>query len=267
MTEDGVFSGTVEYYARYRPDFPDAAYDAIATTFELDGRGTLLDLGTGTGHIALRLAERFEAVIGVDLSDEMLAVARTEATARGASNVEWRRGRAEELDLAAGTIRLVTIGNALHWFDREAVLAQCHALLERGGGIAVLDMPGMWSPSMELGEERWLAALGEVVERHLGSRRRAGDGYYEAQHEPAAAALERAGFEQVETGSAAAELTWSIDEVVGYLYSTSFANRSILGDRTEAFEADLRQALATAEPSGRFPRRLEVRWALGHRLA
>ena len=60
------------------------------------------------------------------------------------------------------------------------------------------------------------------------------------------------------------------DEVSGYLYSTSFANRALFGDRLEAFEAfeaDLRIALDRAEPSGRFERELVASWALGHRRA
>lgn len=255
----------MEYYARYRPDFPTAAYEAIVEAFGLDGRGIVLDLGTGTGHIALALADRFEAVVGVDIDEAMLAVARRETTARRTTNFDWRLARAEDLDLLGGSVRLVTIGNALHWMDRSAVLARCHEWTEVGGGIALLDMPGMWSTAMELGAESWLETIRAVIERHLGPRRRAGDGYYEPQHEPSATSLARAGFEAIQTGAATADLVWSIDEVIGYLYSTSFANRSLLGDRIEAFEQDLRAALLAAEPEGRFTRRLEATWAFGRR--
>jgi SAM-dependent methyltransferase len=265
VKSDGVFSGTVDYYVRYRPDFPQAFYDSVVESFGLDGSGTLVDLGTGSGHIALGLAGRFASVVGVDMNEAMLAAARREAAAREFAHIEFRLGTAEEAELDAGSVRLVTIGNALHWMDRDAVLARCREWLAPGGGIAVVDMPGMWSPDMTLGAEPWLEALRGVVERYLGSRRRAGAGYYAPQHEAAASAFGRVGFEGIETGSASVDLRWSADEVVGYLYSTSFANREQLGARVEAFEEELRSALGEAEPSDVFGRRLEARWALGRR--
>lgn len=265
MGHDALFASTVDYYVRYRPDFPARAYEAIADRFQLDGRGRLLDLGAGTGHIALALSHHFETVLAVDVSDEMLVAGRSEATRLGRTNIEWQLARAEEVELPGGSVRLVTIGNALHCMDRDTVLARCHELVEPGGGIALIDMPGMWAPTMELGAEPWLAALRSVIERHLGARRRAGDGYYAPQHDRPEDTLHHSSFVAVQAGSATLDLTWSADEVVGYLYSTSFANRSLLGDRVETFETDLRAALAAAEPSGRFQRRLEASWALAAR--
>ena len=262
---EGVFASTVDNYVRYRPDFPRAFYEAVATAFDLDGRERLLDLGTGTGHIALALSGQFESVLGVDPNPDMLEAARQQTSERGVANVEWQLRRAEDVDLQAGSVRLVTVGNALHWMDRASVLARCHQLVRPGGGIAIVDMPGMWSPNMQLGTEPWLEALREVIERHLGTRRRAGDGYYEPQHEPAEDSLRQSPFEAIESGGADLDLTWSIDEVVGYLYSTSFANRSQLGDGIETFERDLLAALGAAEPAGRFRRRLRATWAFGYR--
>ena len=45
---------------------------------------------------------------------------------------------------------------------------------------------------------------------------------------------------------------WSIDDIVGYLYSTSYASKIILGDRAPAFEHDIRHALHTLNPDGQF---------------
>ena len=265
MSSNQVFAGTEDYYARYRPDYPAALYEAIGAHFELDGRGELLDLGTGTGHVALALCDQFEAVDAVDMNQAMLAYARQDATDRGVATIRWHESSAEAFDCEPGRYRLVTIGNAIHWMDADLVLGRCHRSVVEGGGIALLDMPGLWNPDMVLGEERWIGALSEVVRGHLGERRRAGSGYYERAERSHEELLRDSPFQEITTGRVAATISWTLDEVVGYLYSTSFANRSILGERVEAFEAELRSTLLALEPTGRFARTLNAAWVFARR--
>ena len=264
MTAGEVFSGTEDYYAWYRPDYPEAVYEAIVSHFALDGRGALLDLGTGTGHVALALREHFEAVDGVDVNAAMLAYAREEVSTSD-TGIRWHESSAESFEAAAGAYRLVTIGNAIHWMDGPSVLARCHEWTAEGGGIALLDMPGMWTPDMALGNEPWIGVLGDVLRRHLGDRRRAGSGYYRPAERSHEELLSDSPFEAIEAGSTSEAVTWTLDEVIGYLYSTSFANKEVLGDRVEAFEKELRVSLQEVEPSGRFPRTLEAWWVFGRR--
>ena len=77
------FQSTAEHYVRYRPRYPQGLIDAVADTRHLDGRGRLLDLGTGPGFLAIALAPRFEATVAMDPEPEMLAVAEAEARAAG----------------------------------------------------------------------------------------------------------------------------------------------------------------------------------------
>jgi hypothetical protein len=72
-------------------------------------------------------------------------------------------------------------------------------------------------------------------------------------------------FEKISTGRTAANVTRTLDAVVGYLYSTSFANHDILRDRVEAFESDLRETSLELEPEGRSPRTLEAGWSFARR--
>lgn len=58
-------------------------------------------------------------------------------------------------------------------------------------------------------------------------------------------------------------LDWSFEQVLGNLYSTSYANRKLLGNDHERFEDDLRERLARAEPSGHFEREIESSWIIG----
>ena len=75
----GRFESTVPYYARFRPRYPAALFELIATQRKLDGRGRLLDLGCGPGFIAIGMTPYFAEVVGVDPEPAMLEAARQEA--------------------------------------------------------------------------------------------------------------------------------------------------------------------------------------------
>ncbi|PZC43917.1 MAG: hypothetical protein DK306_001966 [Chloroflexi bacterium] len=126
-------------------------------------------------------------------------------------------------------------------------------------------MPGLWNPDMRIGDEPWIAALSEVVRSHLGEHRREGNGHYEGVELSHEELLRDSPFEEIRSGSTAATVPWTLNEVVGYLYSKSFANREVLGDRVDAFGSDLRAALIALELSGRFPRALEAVWTCARR--
>ena len=62
--------------------------------------------------------------------------------------------------------------------------------------------------------------------------------------------LKRSRFTDLTSYTESFEVTWTIDSMIGNLYSMSFCSRRILGDRVAAFERDLRAAILAVEPSG-----------------
>ena len=264
-----VFAGTAEYYARYRVDYPPALYDLVRERFALDAepRGTLLDLGTGTGFIALELARHFAHVVGIDVDADMLRHAAQGAATRGVTNASWRQLAAEDVESLDGTedgapYRLVAAGSAFHWMDQPRILQALKSRLQPGGGVLLAGLPGFISIDDAKQTDPLAEVIMPVVRTHLGDQRRAGSGTYSPPKKRWEDFLAEAGYEAIEIGYVPFTVDFDLDGVIGLLYSTSFANRRLLGDRVEAFEEDLRAALLAFGPSGRYQRSYEAEWVL-----
>jgi hypothetical protein len=102
--------------------------------------------------------------------------------------------------------------------------------------------------------EPWSQAVVRVIQRWLGQERRAGQRVARINERRFEDWLADSTFSQVEIGYYLFDYTWTLDEVVGELYSTSYANPTLLGDNLPAFEADLRRELLATDPSGRYTR-------------
>jgi ubiquinone/menaquinone biosynthesis C-methylase UbiE len=89
------------------------------------------DVGTGNGQAAVLLASHFDSVLATDPSERQLA----EATPH--PRVTYRLGREDESGLEGASVDLVTVAQALHWFDLDRFYAEANRVLAPGGAIAV----------------------------------------------------------------------------------------------------------------------------------
>jgi len=135
--EDGdrwVFNRLAGDY-RQRPAYPVALVDRLAAL--AGGAGTVVDLGAGTGLLALPLAGRGIAVRAVEPASAMLDVLREGA--RGLP-VDPVHAPAEETGLADGAASLVLVADALHWVEPEAAGRETARLLAPRGAVAVVEV-------------------------------------------------------------------------------------------------------------------------------
>src|SRR6478752_7460037 len=123
------FSGVANRYADFRPHYPAALFDYLAT---LAPRNSVVwDCACGTGQATLDLAARFDKVIGTDASKEQIASALPHA------NAEYRVATAEQSGLPDKSVALVTVAQAVHWFDFNKFYAEVNRVLVRHGVIAL----------------------------------------------------------------------------------------------------------------------------------
>jgi len=123
------FSSHARDYASYRPGYPEELFDFVASL--PSHRGTVWDVGTGSGQAALGLAERFERVIGTDPSAQQLEHAEPHP------RVEYRVAPAESSGLPDASVDLVAAAQAFHWFDFDCFFAEARRVLAPGGAVVV----------------------------------------------------------------------------------------------------------------------------------
>jgi SAM-dependent methyltransferase len=242
-----IYEGTAWYYSRFRPKYPPALVSLLRENFRLDGTGRLLDLGCGPGPVAIALAHLFDEVLAMDPDDGMRAEGERIARERGINNIEWRFGGSKDLSPALGQFRLVTMGNSFHWMDRARTLDALYDLVTDGGGIAVV---GEGAPIPPPPMTPWRAAINGVIKRYLGDRPLPWENRDLRPADLHETYIARSRFKDLASYVESFDVEWTVDSIIGNLYSMSFCSRRVLGDRVEAFERDLRAAILEVEPSG-----------------
>jgi ArsR family transcriptional regulator len=100
----------------------------------------LIDLGSGTGRMLALLAPEAESAIGLDLSQQMLNIARVETQGTGLGNVELRHGDIFDTRLPSGHADLVVVHQVLHYLsDPAAAVAEAARLVAPGGRLLIVD--------------------------------------------------------------------------------------------------------------------------------
>jgi SAM-dependent methyltransferase len=142
------FARSAEAYELGRPGYPAAALEPLGLSPGL----VVLDLAAGSGKLTRPLLASGAEVIAVEPVAEMRALLPAE--------VDALDGTAESIPLGAGSVELVTVAQAFHWFDGDAALAEIHRVLRPGGRLALL-----WNRRVE--DAPVNLAIDAIVDPHL----------------------------------------------------------------------------------------------------
>ena len=122
------FSRDSVAYAKFRPGYPPELFGWLATLPA--GRSVAWDCGTGTGQAAALLTPHFDLVVGSDPSRAQIGAADRSSGAR------YFAGSSEASALAGRRVDLVTVAQALHWFDRDRFYQEVSRVISPGGAFA-----------------------------------------------------------------------------------------------------------------------------------
>ncbi|CAM6129986.1 unnamed protein product [Calypogeia fissa] len=129
-----LFLKQVDAYAKGRPSYPAALFERLASLTQRHDRAW--DVGTGNGQAAIMVAEHYKSVVATDISEPQLSLATQHP------NVTYSKLSAtpspEELERvvgAEGSVDLVTVATALHYFDLEKFFPIVKHLLRKPGGV------------------------------------------------------------------------------------------------------------------------------------
>lgn len=243
MSVQDHFSSVAGTYAAARPDYPDALFDAIARHVPATAR--VWEPGCGSGQATRGLAARFAHVHATDPSPQQLAEhwAARRPDARVALAVE----PGERTALADGSVGLVAVAQALHWFDHPAFFAQCARVLAPGGLLAAwgygdFELPG--------GMEAALGAFRADIAPDWPLGRSLVDAHYAGFDWP---------FEEVAAPAVWLEVDWPLQRMLDYLASYSAVVRHRARTGVDAVAAH-HGALAAAWGDPALARR--IRWPL-----
>jgi len=203
------FSGVASNYADFRPHYPQALFDYLATLIPSDS--IVWDCAAGSGQATFDLAARFAKIIATDASRDQLA------SAQPRSNVEYRVALAEHSELPDASVGLITVAQALHWFDLGRFYNEAKRVLAPGGALAA------WAYGVNQVEGEDVNRLvGDFYSRVVGpywpaERRLVEEGYRTIPFP----------FEEITPPAFQMEARWTLGELLGYFETWSATNRFI----------------------------------------
>ena len=247
---DARFAGTVAYYDRYRLAYPERLIARVVGLARLQPGDAVLDLGCGTGMLAVSFARAGMAVTAMDPEPQMLDQARRNAQGAGVA-MTFLQGSSEDITSEMGPFRLVVMGRSFHWMDRAATLARLDAIVTQDGGVALFH-----DAHPPVDENGWFKILCDVQARYRRSARQGGHKRYEPF-------LFASAFTEIDTLSVTIRQPMTADDIVGRAFSMSASLPP--GAAREEFATALSSALREMSPDGKFTEVAELVAVLARR--
>ncbi|MEB6479857.1 class I SAM-dependent methyltransferase [Acinetobacter vivianii] len=198
-----LFSAQSELYQQARPTYPQSLLDSLIK--QLQGFDCAWDCGAGSGQLTRLIAPYFQQVIATDLSQNQLD------QAPALSNVSYLQQAAEQCTFPDHHFDLITVAQAIHWFDFEKFYAQVKRTLKPEGVIAVIGY-GLLALDDSLLNDRIQQLYHQTLNGFWDAERRYIDEYYQTIPFP---------FEEIPMPQFQIELRWTGQQLWDYLNTWS----------------------------------------------
>ncbi|HWA25407.1 MAG TPA: class I SAM-dependent methyltransferase [Lacunisphaera sp.] len=239
------FSAVAAKYGSYRPTYPDELFAYLARVSPAGA--TVWDCAAGNGQASRSLADHFTRVVATDASAQQIAAAPAHP------RIEYRVAPAEASGLPDASVGLVTVAQALHWFDLPKFYAEVRRVLVPSGVLAV------WCYGINEVEG---ATVNRIVQHYYGNTldvfwprsRRLVEAGYQTLPFP---------FPELTAPQFKMETRWTLEQLLGYFSTWSATNAYIKANGRNPLEP-LREELAPAWGDPQSPR--TIAWPLSLRL-
>ena len=246
MSGRDYFSSCSNQYAAFRPRYPQELFQWLYSVTRAHER--VWDCACGNGQASVDLAEHFREVHATDLSGEQIA------NAQAHPRVQYRVALAEASGLPDESVDLVTVAQALHWFDLERFYAEARRVARSGALLAVWCY-GVCELSPASGNAELQHFYSNVVGPYWTPERRLVETGYRTLDFPAP---------ELSTPVVAMRLEWTLDQLLGYVSSWSASARF----RKERGDDPVPELRAALQPHWRIStERRIVQWPLSIRAA
>ncbi len=214
MSNAALFTRVAHAYAKFRPGYPPELFAWLARV--VAARDAVWDCGCGSGQASVALAAHFQVVHATDVAAEQVAAARPHP------RVRYAVASAEASGLPDAAVDLVTVAQALHWFDVDAFYAEARRVARPDALLAVWTYPRPQFADAEL-DRVFLDFYANVVGPYWPPERRHVEANYTTLAFP---------FREMEHPAFGLELDWPFEQVIGYVssWSATAQYRKALGE-------------------------------------
>jgi ubiquinone/menaquinone biosynthesis C-methylase UbiE len=236
------FSKQASEYSKFRPEYPDEMIDYLVSFVKK--KGVALDIATGNGQVAHKLSRFFETVYGVDISQNQLenAIPR--------ENIIYKVASAENTFFKNQEFDLITVAQAVHWFDFDLFYKEVCRILKPDGIFAVIGY-GLFSTNEE-SDKIVKDFYYNIIGPYWDAERKYLDENYKTIPFP---------FDEIVVEPFENKLTWTFEELIGYLETWSATQHYISKNNQNPLDLiynDLKTSWEKSDKKVTFPLLLRI---------
>lgn len=227
------FGKTAKDYSKYRQGFPSEVTAVLGSLgVEIFGKD-VLDIGCGTGSLALLMASVGGRTMGMDPSAELLEQASLRASSEGL-DVAFSQGTAEQTGIPDSQFDIVTAGQCWHWFDQASATIELRRVLRNNGRLVIAHFD-------------WIPVSGNLVELTESLIKKynpnwhgnSGNGIYSEFLR----GIYENGFSELRTCSHDFHVDYTIEAWVGRVRASAGIGASLSQDKVKKFSQELEREL------------------------